>query len=114
MATETVNDAPAARTRVAKELRVCRSHMLASAGVLDTEGETEAVHSLRLSLTTLDDCLDALESRHTCPLCGGINGHHTACPKVLAGTSAERPYRRPTIADDVAMDRQMDADRSDV
>lgn len=46
---------------VLANLRVCRRYMVACAGTLDETEETEALHSLRLSLTTLDDCLDRLE-----------------------------------------------------
>jgi hypothetical protein len=86
--------------------------MLGCAGALDAAGETEAVHSLRLSLTALDDCLEALKqpeplTRVLQPITGeglfelGVD---------LARSMAPRP---DTVADDVRMDRQMDGDHED-
>lgn len=88
----TVQETPPA-TRALNELRVCRGHMLANAAVLDAAGEGDAHHSLLLSLTSLDDCIDALELEEK------------LATKVI-------PIRGDTIADDRRDDLMMDAEGS--
>lgn len=92
-ATETVHNDTAPVDQAIRELRTIRGYALRCAGTLDSAGRAEAVHSLRLSLTALDDCLDALEAEQ--PILGHV-GH-----------------RGDTIADDRHDDLMMDADRSD-
>jgi hypothetical protein len=61
MATETVQNPPAPVESAIRNLRVCRGYMLGCCSALDQAGLSEAVHYLRTSLTSLDDCLDRLE-----------------------------------------------------
>jgi hypothetical protein len=98
-ATDTVQETPPVE-RAEKNLRVCRGYMLAIAGVLDEAGESEAVHYLRTSLTSLDDCLDALEKPEQ-------------SMQVLPSHMGDVFATRDTIADDRRDDLMADADRSE-
>lgn len=89
-----------------RNLRVCRGYMLGICGALDTDGHYgEAVHSLRLALTSLGDCLDELEKPEP----------PTRVLRSLLLTKRERESApgQDTIADDRRDDLMADADRSE-
>jgi hypothetical protein len=92
-ASDTVPNTDTPVDSAVRNLRVCRGYMLGCASTLDAAGESEAVHSLRLSLTTLDDCLGALEPPEQ-------------PTRVI-------PIRGDSIADDRRDDLMADADRSE-
>lgn len=80
---------PESTRTIAAELRVCRTFLLKGCGGLDTEGRKEAVHSLRLSITALDDALDHLANPSVECTCDPPIGHgsfqvggviHADCP----------------------------------
>lgn len=93
MAAQTVPDYTPTKEREAHELRTLRGMLLGKATILDRIEAREAVHYLRTALTSLDDCIDALEAPEQ-------------------PTTNMRRWE-PAIADDVRMDRLADADRSD-
>lgn len=92
-ASETLPTKPSTVRGALAEIRVCRGFLLGSVGTLDKARESEAVHSLRLALTALDDCIDALEPEPHLP---------TTEPGDLIYS------RKETLADDRRMDRSMD------
>jgi hypothetical protein len=113
MAATTVPNETTPVESAVRELRVCRDYMLGIAKLLDAIPEREAHHALLLSLTSLDDCLAALEHP-------GLFGDHRdgsslvdpMAPTQLLGHLDDVFVRRDTIADDRRDDLMADADRS--
>jgi hypothetical protein len=106
----TVQNQPAPVEQVIRELRTIRGYALKCAGALDTAGKSEAVHSLRMALCSLDDCLSELEKPE--PPTSVMQPITDRSLKGLSDELAEA-LRPDTIADDRRDDLMADADRSE-
>lgn len=95
-----------------RNLRACRHYMLGCAGALDAAGEREAVHSLRLALCSLDDCLTELEAPE--PPTRVLRPIADPSLRGLGDDLARSVRPRPdTIADDRRDDLMADVDHED-